>query len=101
MAEVAVAFPADEPSAHVIASRLSAAGIPARVDRGLAATYQVGQRGQVTVLVDERYAKKAHKVLGTEPRRAEMPEPVLRLEIVFIVIALAIGAAMIVVLLAR
>ena len=101
MAEVAVAFPGDEPSAHVIASRLGAAGIPARVDRGLAASYQVGQRGQVTVLVDERHAKKAYKVLGTSPRRADMSEPVLRLEIVFVVVALAIGAAMIVVLIAR
>jgi hypothetical protein len=101
MAEVAVAFPGDEPSAHVIASRLGAAGIPARVDRGLAASYQVGQRGQVTVLVNERHAKKAYKVLGTSPRRADMSEPVLRLEIVFVVVALAIGAAMIVVLISR
>ena len=101
MKEVAVAFPGDEPSAHVVASRLAAAGIASRVDRGLAASYQVGQRGQVTILVDERDEKKAHEILGTIARRAQVSEPVLRIELVFVVIALAIGAAMIVVLLAR
>jgi len=35
MAEVAVAFPNDETSTEVIASRLRSDGIAARVDRGL------------------------------------------------------------------
>jgi len=99
--EVGVAFPNDEASAQVIASRLHAAGIAARVDRGLSGSYQVAPRAQMTVLVDERLAKRAHEILGTQARRADTPEPLLQFGIVFVVIALAIGAAMIVVLLAR
>jgi hypothetical protein len=99
--EVGVAFPNDEASAQVIASRLRAAGIAARVDRGLAGSYQVTPRAQMTVLVDERHVKRAHEILGTQRRPAETPEPLLQFGIVLVVIALAIGAAMIVVLLAR
>jgi len=101
MADVAVAFPNDETTAQIIASRLRAAGIAARVDRGLWGSYQTFPRGQITVLVDERRAKQAHEILGTEPRHAETPEAMLQAGIVLVVIALAIGAAMIVVLLAR
>ena len=101
MAEVGVAFPNDEATAQVIASRLRSAGIAARVDRGLWGSYQVAPRGQITVLVNARDARRAHKILGTEPHRAETPEPMLQAGIVLVVIALAIGAAMIVVLLAR
>lgn len=68
MAEVAVAFPNDETTAEVIASRLRADGIAARVDRGLTgSTWLVGAPGQVTVMVDARVAKRAHEILGTKP----------------------------------
>ena len=69
MREVAVAFPGDEPSAEVIASRLRAESIPARVDRGLwGSGYQVPMpRGHLTVLVREEDAARAHDVLGTRP----------------------------------
>ena len=74
MAEVAVAFPNDETSAEVIASRLRADGIAARVDRGLiGSTWQMSARGQVTVFVDERVAEQAHKILGTRPREERPP----------------------------
>jgi len=101
MAEVGVAYPNDETTAQIIASRLRAAGIAARVDRGLWGTYQTFPRGQITVLVDERHAKRAHDILGTTSHRAETPEPLLQAGIVLVVIAIAIGAAMIVVLVAR
>jgi len=99
--EVGVAFPNDEATAQLIASRLRAAGIAARVDRGLWGSYQVAPRGQITVLVDERHVKRAHEILGTQPRPAETPQPMLQFGIVFVIIALAIGAAIIVVLLSR
>ena len=44
---------------------------------------------------------KAREILGTQPRPAETPQPMLQFGIVFVIIALAIGAAMIVVLLSR
>ena len=66
MREVGVAFPNDEATAQLIASR-----------------------------------KRAHEILGTQPRPAETPQPMLQFGIVFVIIALAIGAAMIVVLLSR
>ncbi len=71
MREVAVAFPGDEPTADVIASRLRTAGIPARIDRGLwGSGYQVPtSRGQITVFVREDDAARAHDVLGTKARR--------------------------------
>ena len=99
MAEVPVAFPNDEPSAEVIASRLRADGIAARVDRGLSAgIWQISSRGQVTVLVDEAVAARAHKILGTTPRAAEAPSSFERLAVVFLLIALVIGLAAIVML---
>ena len=68
------AFPNDEPSGEVIASRLRADGIAARVDRGLSAgIWQVSSRGQVTVLVDEAVAARAHKILGTTPKVSRPP----------------------------
>ena len=99
MAEVPVAFPNDEPSAEVIASRLRADGVAARVDRGLSAgIWQISSRGQVTVLVDEAVAARAHKILGTTPRAAEAPSSFERLAVVFLLIALVIGLAAIVML---
>ena len=99
MAEVPVAFPNDETSAEVIASRLRADGIAARVDRGLSAgIWQISSRGQVTVLVDEAVAARAHKILGTTPRAAEAPSSFERLAVVFLLIALVIGLAAIVML---
>jgi hypothetical protein len=99
MSEVAVAFPNDEPSGDVIASRLRAGGIAARVDRGLSAgIWQISSRGQVTVLVDEAVAARAHKILGTTPRAAEAPSSFERLAVVLLLIALVIGVAAIVML---
>ena len=99
MDEVAVAFPNDEPSAEVIASRLRADGIAARVDLGLYGSMrQVSSRGHVTVLVDQAVALRAHKILGTTPRTAEAPSSFERLAVVFLVIALVIGLAAIVML---
>lgn len=66
MREVPVAFPNDETSAEVIASRLRTEGIPARVDLGLAGSFQVpSSRGHARVLVPERDAARSHQVLGT------------------------------------
>ena len=75
MPEVAVAFPNDETSAEVIASRLRAEQIPARVDRGLwGSGYQVpGPRGHLTVLVREQDAARAHEILGTRPAEGHEP----------------------------
>jgi hypothetical protein len=102
MAEVAVAFPNDEPSAEVIASRLRVDGIAARVDLGLYGSMrQVSSRGQVTVLVDEAVAARAHKILGTTPRPAKAPSVFERLAVVFLVIAVVIGVAAIVMLVTR
>jgi hypothetical protein len=99
MAEVPVAFPSDEASAEVIASRLRADGIAARVDRGLSgAIWQVSSRGHVTVLVDATAVARAHKILGTTPRAATAPSSFERLAVVFLLIAVVIGIAAIVVL---
>jgi hypothetical protein len=99
MSEVAVAFPNDEPSAEVIASRLRADGIAARVDLGLYGSMrQVSSRGHVTVLVDEAVAARAHRILGTTPRPAEAPSSFERLAVVLLLIALVIGVAAIVML---
>jgi hypothetical protein len=98
MAEVAVAFPNDETTAEVIASRLRADGIAARVDRGLYGSAWLSARGQVTVFVDERVAERAHKILGTTPRTARAPSPFERLAVVFLFIAVAVGIAAIVML---
>jgi hypothetical protein len=98
MAEVPVAFPNDEPSGEVIASRLRADGIAARVDRGLSAgIWQVSSRGQVTVLVDEAVAARAHKILGTTPVVAKAPSSFERLAVGLLIAAVVIGIAAIVV----
>jgi hypothetical protein len=92
MSEVAVAFPNDETTAEVIASRLRADGIAARVDLGLhGATRLVPARGEVTVFVDARDAAKAHKVLGTKPRAARAPGSFERGAVVLLVVALAVA----------
>ena len=91
MAEVPVAFPNDEPSAEVIASRLRAVGIAARVDRGLYGSWQVPAQGQMTVFVNARDAAHAHKVLGTKVREDVAPGPFLRLAVAFLLAALAVG----------
>jgi len=93
MAEVAVAFPNDEATAEVIASRLRADGIAARVDRGLiGTTWQVSARGgQVTVFVDERLAARAHRILGTKPLAARPPSSFERLAVVLLFVAVLIG----------
>jgi len=67
--EVGVAFPNDETSGQIIADRLRAAGILARVDRGLYGSYQSGPRGQITVLVAEQDAEKARAVVAARERR--------------------------------
>ena len=91
MAEVGVAYPADEASAEVIASRLRSAGISSRIDRGLFGAWQVAQRGQITVMVDARQARRAHKVLGTYPLPVEPSQPLLRLGVIIAAMAVAFG----------
>lgn len=93
MAEVAVAFPSDETTAEVIASRLRADGIAARVDRGLhGSSLQVlSSRGQVTVFVDERVAERAHQILGTKRREQSPVSPFLRLAVALLILALVVG----------
>jgi hypothetical protein len=86
-----VAFPNDETSAEVIASRLRADGIAARVDRGLHGSWQVPPGGQVTVLVDERVAERAHRILGTERREESAAGPFVRLAVWLLVLALVVG----------
>jgi len=89
-----VAFPSDETTAEVIASRLRADGIAARVDRGLyGSSTQVSSRGHVTVLVDERVAEEAHKVLGTKRREESPPGPYARLAVALLIVALVVGVA--------
>jgi hypothetical protein len=68
MSEIAVAFPDDETTAEVIASRLRAEGIAARVDRGLYGAYLAPVRGQLTVVVDEVHAERARKIVGAKTR---------------------------------
>ena len=98
MAEVFVAFPNDEPTAEVIASRLRADGIAARVDRGLYGSgWQVSARGQVTVFADERVAAQAHKILGTKPGDVSPPSAFARLSVAVLVAALVVGLAAIVI----
>ena len=71
MKEIGVAFPNDETSGQIIADRLRAAGIFARVDRGLYGSYQSGPRGQITVLVSEKDAEKARALVAVKkPRRS-------------------------------
>ena len=96
MAEVPVAFPNDEASAEVIASRLREAGIAARVDRGLHGSWQVPAQGQMTVFVDARDAARAHEMLGTKLREDVAPGPLLRLAVAFLLVALVVGIVAIV-----
>jgi hypothetical protein len=92
MSEVAVAFPSDETSAEVVASRPRAEGIAARVDRGLAgSSWQVSSRGHVTVFVDERVAPQAHRILGTRRREDGPPSPFARIAVALLFAALLIG----------
>jgi hypothetical protein len=70
MAEVAVAFPLDEATAQLIVSRLGVDGIKARVDRGLSGAYLTNTANQLTVLVDEKDAKKARAIVdAASPKR--------------------------------
>jgi hypothetical protein len=102
VAEVAVAFPSDETTAEVIASRLRADGIAARVDRGLyGSSWQVSSRGQVTVLVDERVAGEARAILGTTPREESAPSPFARVAVVVLLVTLVLGLVAIVVTVVR
>ena len=87
MAEIPIAFPKDEIAAEVIASRLRAAGITARVDRGLFGSGQVSAQGQMTVFVDEGDAEHARKLVGKPVRRSAQSLTILRLGI-----ALGLGA---------
>ena len=102
MREVPVAFPNDETSAEVIASRLRAERIPARVDRGLWGGYQVPlARGQLTVLVSERDAARAHEVLGTRALEERGPGLLLWATIGFVVLVLAFSIAAVVLTVTR
>lgn len=87
MAEIPVAFPNDEVSAEEIAALLRAAGIPARVDRGLHGSWQVPSQGQMTVFVNAKDGARAHRVLGTTVREEDAPGPATR-----VVVAILIGA---------
>ena len=91
MAEIPIAFPNDETTAEVIASRLRAAGIAARVDRGLFGSGQVSARGQMTVFVDEGEAERARKLVGTAVRKSAPPLAILRLGVALALGALAVG----------
>jgi len=91
MPEVAVAFPNDEPTAEVIASRLRADGIATRVDRGLHASWQVPSRGQITVLVAAGDVARARTILGTQSRAESPPSRWVGVAIVLLFGALAVG----------
>ena len=69
MSDIPVAFPNDETSAEVIASRLRAEGIAARVDRGLYGAYLSPMQGQLTVVVTEADADRARKIVGAKRPR--------------------------------
>ncbi len=92
MKEVAVAFPNDEATGEVLASRLRAAGIWARVDRGLWGTWQAGTPGQISVVTDGRLAKRARAVLGAAEGGVPAGTLAPRLAIAMIVATLALGA---------
>ncbi len=74
----------------MIVSRLAEDGIPARIDRGLYGSYQVPMQGQIAVLVDTRMARRAHRILGTQPARAGATWP-LRAGIAIVAAALLFG----------
>jgi hypothetical protein len=48
-------------------------------------------RGQVTVLVDERVAEQAHRVLGTKPTDVKPPSVFARFSVLLLVAALVFG----------
>jgi hypothetical protein len=91
MAEIPIAFPNDETTAEVIASRLRAAGITARVDRGLFGSGQVSARGQMTVFVDEGDAERARQLVGKAVRKSAHSLAMIRLGIALTLGALAVG----------
>lgn len=101
MREVAVAFPGDEMTAEVIATRLRDEGIAARVDRGLAGSYQVPSRGHSTVMVQERDAARAHAVLGTLPRAEGGPGVLFRVAIGLLVLVLGFALVAVVMTISR
>lgn len=101
MAEVAIAFPNDEASASVIVSRLEAAGIAARIDRGLAASYQVAPVGHVTVLVAEKDVKRASEIVGARASRPVTPVYALWIVLALVIVGLVLGVAALIQLLAR
>ena len=91
MAEIPIAFPNDETTAEVIASRLRAAGITARVDRGLFGSGQVSARGQMTIFVDEDDAEHARKLVGKAVRKSAHSLAILRLAVALAFGALGVG----------
>lgn len=101
MTEVAIAFPNDEASASVIVSRLGAAGIAARIDRGLAASYQVAPIGHITVLVAEKDATRASTIAGARVPRPVTPVYALWVVLGLVLVALVLGLAALVQLLTR
>lgn len=101
MSEVAVAFPNDETTAEVIATHLRAEGIAARLDRGLAGSYQVPSRGHLTVVVHERDAARAHAVLGTKPREERPPGLVFRVAIGLLILVLGFALVAVLMTVAR
>ena len=91
MAEIPIAFPNDEATAEVIASRLRAAGITARIDRGLFGTGQVPAGGQMTVFVDEGDAARARTLVGNAVRKSAPSLLILRFGVALALGALAVG----------
>jgi hypothetical protein len=91
VAETPVAFPDDETTAEVVASRLRAAGIAARIDRGMFGTGQVPASGQMTVFVDEDDAERARKLVGKPARKSAPSLATLRLAVALALGALAVG----------
>lgn len=91
MREVAVAFPRDEVSAQVLASRLRAAGLWARVDRGLYGSWQVGSPNQITVLTDSATAGRAREILGVADRGVPAGTVAPKIVIAMGLVALALG----------
>ena len=91
MAEAPVAFPNDEVSAEEIAARLRAAGIAARVDRGLHGSWQLPAQGQMTVFVNAKDGARAHTILGTTEREEAAPGPAIRVVVAVLIGALVFG----------
>ena len=85
-----MAFPNDEPTAQVIASRLRAEGIASRIDRGLATMYQVAPVGQYTIFVSERDAPRALEIVGASLRGERGPGIGLYVVMGFLAVALLV-----------